>query len=151
MADVKRRFPDASPGIVFCILKLEQNADLRLKDFKAEAELHGIRLSGRSFHSARVALGLEAAKVRQPRTTATETVADAGAESGAETVEAQPAPRRVVRRPTPRAPSARPLDGEESPAIMALREFEARNSAEVERLRSVIREVVAIIDAALDE
>ena len=134
MADVRSRFPRVTDGVAFCILKLEQNADLRLRDFKSEAELHDIRLSGRSFHSARVALGWEAQSVRKPR------------------LEAAPAdaqPEAVARLEA--APRARVSEVRESAAITALREFEARNAGEVAGLRAAIRQVLAIVDAAIDD
>lgn len=132
MADVRSRFPKVTNGVAFCILKLEQNADLRLRDFKSEAELHDIRLSGRSFHSARVALGWDAQPVRSPRSVA--------------------APQDVRPEPVARpatAPRAEASEVRESAAITALREFEARNVGEVAALRAAIRDVLAIVDTAL--
>lgn len=134
MADVRRRFPKVTDGVAFCILKLEQNADLRLRDFISEAELHDLRLSGRSFHSARVALGWEAQPVRKPRTAAV-------------LPDAPPVPIAKVDAP----PRAKAPEVRESAAIMALREFEARNAGEVAALRAAIREVLAIVDAAIDD
>lgn len=64
---LQARFPGTRLGTLFCIHKLEQDADLQLRDFKAEAELRGVPLSGRSFHGARVLLGLEVAKPRRAR------------------------------------------------------------------------------------
>lgn len=134
MADVRSRFPKVTDGVAFCILKLEQNADLRLRDFKSEADLHDIKLSGRSFHSARVALGWEAPPVRR---------------AGAVAAPADPRPEPVARpaaSPRVEAPAAR-----ESAAITALREFEARNVSEVAGLRAAIAEVLAIVDTALED
>src|SRR5690606_21165625 len=56
---LRQRFPGASEGVLFCIHKLQQNPDVKLRDFKEEAALHGVSLSGRSHYSARVMLGLE--------------------------------------------------------------------------------------------
>lgn len=69
---LQARFPGTRLGTLFCIHKLEQDADLQLRDFKAEAELRGVPLSGRSFHGARVLLGLEVAKPRRARVVASE-------------------------------------------------------------------------------
>ena len=69
---LQARFPGTRLGTLFCIHKLEQDADLQLRDFKAEAELRGVPLSGRSFHGARVLLGLEVAKPRRARAVAAE-------------------------------------------------------------------------------
>lgn len=134
MADVRRRFPNVTDGVAFCILKLEQNADLRLRDFKSEADLHEIRLSGRSFHSARVALGWDAPPVRRAR------VAAAPADERTQPV------ARPAASPKAEAPASR-----ESAAITALLEFEARNASQVTGLRAAIAEVLAIVDAALED
>jgi hypothetical protein len=67
IAGLQTRFPGTRLGTLFCIHKLEQDADLKLRDFKAEAELRGVALSGRSYHGARVLLGLEAPTPRRTR------------------------------------------------------------------------------------
>ena len=69
IATLRRRYPDASYGILFCVHKLQQDPTLTLRDFRKEAELHRIPLGGRSLHSARVLLGFEkpAAKRRSPK------------------------------------------------------------------------------------
>ncbi len=59
IATLRRRYPDASDGILFCVHKLQQDPTLTLRDFRQEAELHKIPLGGRSLHSARVLLGFE--------------------------------------------------------------------------------------------
>lgn len=56
---LRRRYPDASDGILFCVHKLQQDPTLTLRDFRKEAQLYKISLGGRSLHSARVLLGLE--------------------------------------------------------------------------------------------
>lgn len=67
IAALQERFPGTRIGTLFCVHKLEQDADLKLRDFKAEAELRGVPLNGRSYHGARVLLGLEVPKPRRAR------------------------------------------------------------------------------------
>lgn len=67
IARLRKRYPDASDGILFCVHKLQQDPTLTLRDFRKEAQLHEIPLGGRSLHSARVLLGLEKPAVRVPR------------------------------------------------------------------------------------
>lgn len=52
-ADLEREFPDTREGIRFCIHKLRQDPGLSLPDIRAEALEHGVKLGGRSLHSAR--------------------------------------------------------------------------------------------------
>jgi len=129
---LRGRFPSASPGVLFCIHKLQQNPDLKLRDFKDEAQLHQVPLSGRSFHSARVLLGLEKAPAPRPRAATTEPDEDA-----AEPVAA------------PRARAAVNARTDETPAIAALRRYQEENAAETERLRAGVRRALAVIEAAL--
>ena len=58
VVSLRERFAKASDGILFCVHKLQHDSDLRLVDFREEANLHGIKLGGRALHSARVLLGL---------------------------------------------------------------------------------------------
>lgn len=67
LANLRNRYPGASDGILFCILKLQQDPDLKLRDFRQEADLHGIKLGGRALHSAMVLLGLREKAVRRRR------------------------------------------------------------------------------------
>lgn len=80
IAALQERFPGTRIGTLFCVHKLEQDADLKLRDFKAEAELRGVPLNGRSYHGARVLLGLEAPKPRRAHVaeTGVEDVVDTG-------------------------------------------------------------------------
>lgn len=130
-ARLRARFPGASDGVLFCIHKLQQNPDLKLRDFKDEAALHRVPLSGRSYHSARVALGLEK-PVERKRTAPAPVV-----------VEAPPA---NVGRP---AQAARVPDAAESPAIAALLRFQEEHAAEMQRLRDGIKRALAVIDEVL--
>ena len=63
---LRSQFPGTTDGVLFCIHKLQQDPGLALLDFRHEAELHGLRVNGAAYHSARVLLGLE--KRREVRT-----------------------------------------------------------------------------------
>ncbi len=65
--NLRKKFPGASEGILFCVHKLQQDQHLRLTDFRDEAKLHGITLGGRSLHSAKVLLGMERPSVRRSK------------------------------------------------------------------------------------
>jgi hypothetical protein len=132
---LRQRFPGASPGVLFCIHKLQQNPDLKLRDFKEEAALHRVPLSGRSYHSARVMLGLERAA---PRPRKRQADAEEGAESTALSDLAE-----VL--------GDAEAGGAESPLIAALRRYQSEHAAEMERLRAGIRQAIDLIDAVLDQ
>jgi hypothetical protein len=132
-AGLRQRFAGASDGVLFCIHKLQQNHDLKLRDFKEEAALHRVPLSGRSYHSARVLLGLEKPTPPRPRRAAAEDVAS---EPLAEITQAL-------------ADSAN--EGEDNPLIAALRRYQAETSAELERLRAGVRAALQVIDDVLQE
>ncbi len=131
---LRQRYAGASDGVLFCILKLQQNPDIRLRDFKDEAALHRVPLSGRSHHSARVLLGLE--KPSPPR-----------ARKGAPfESEASNGPLAKLTEALASTQAA----GAESPLISALRRYQADHTVEMDRLRAGVRAAIDIIDAALD-
>ncbi|MEZ5965752.1 MAG: hypothetical protein R3F56_18095 [Planctomycetota bacterium] len=144
-ARIRARFPSASDGVLFCIHKLQQDPDLKLRDFKDEAALHRVPLSGRSFHSARVLLGLE--KPTPPRARPTQPDIPPVAPSVMPPAR-QPATRSAPPAHEPAFDSA-DVVAEESPAIAALRRFQEERAAELERLREGVRRALEIIDAAL--
>lgn len=139
---LRQRFPGASEGVLFCIHKLQQNPDVKLRDFKEEAALHGVSLSGRSHYSARVMLGLEPPPPPRGKKAAAE--AEEGDGDGHEA----PSSRARSTRPG-RGAAGAGEDEEENPAIAALRRFQREQTEEVERLRQSIREALAVIDEAL--
>lgn len=131
---LRQRFPTATAGVLFCLHKLQQNPEVRLRDFKEEAALHRVPMSGRSFHSARVLLGLEKPIVPRAKLAAT-------------TQPEAPAPQSVAPR---RDGAAAVRAGDDSPVIAALRRYQAESATESERLRDAIRRAIEVIDAALD-
>ena len=139
---LRARFPTANEGVLFCIHKLQQNPDVRLRDFKHEAALHRVPMSGRSFHSARVLLGLEAPLAPRARTESVAPRPPALRPPVASRASAEPVPAPAARVPRPDADV-------ESPVIAALKRFQAESAAESERLRAAVRRAIEIIDAAL--
>jgi hypothetical protein len=133
LAALRRRYPGQKDSVLFCIHKLQQDAALTLRDFRAEAELHRIPMAGRSLHSARVLLGLVKA---EPAAPALPTLA----------------PLERAMRPRPRATLA-PDDGGasiETKVMAAVRQIQSAAGAESDQLRAAIRQAIAILQRALD-
>lgn len=127
--NLRRRFPGCSDGILFCILKLQENPDLGLRDFRHEAELLGLRLAGRSLHSARVMLGLSQPARRR-------TAADQPSDGAVERAPASPS-RRAPRR----------VDDADD-LVHTLRQLHT-GAASSDRMRQAITEALRLIRDAL--
>ena len=69
---LRKEFPDATLGILFCVYKLRQESSLTIPDFRDEASEHGINLGGRALHSARKLLNLEQGKQRSTQVMGTD-------------------------------------------------------------------------------
>lgn len=126
MARLRDRFPKASDGILFCVFKLQQNQELTIRDFRDEATLHGIKLGGRAFHSAKVLLGMD-----------------------------KPATRRSSSNGKRRSEALlMPDDSEssdvESSLITAVQQIQEAATAEAHRLRDAMRKAVEVLQRALD-
>ncbi|MCC7396360.1 MAG: hypothetical protein IT455_04770 [Planctomycetes bacterium] len=133
LESLRRRFPGQKDSVLFCVHKLTQNPELTLRDFRAEADLHGIPTAGRALHSARVLLGLQAERAKP--------AALAGAASPATA-----APRARKQR-TPEAD-----DGGasiEAKVLAAVRQIQSATGAEAEQLRQAIRQAITILQRAL--
>lgn len=135
LAALRRRYPGQKDSVLFCIYKLQQNPELTLRDFRPEAELHGIPIAGRSLHSARTLLGIikEAAPAADPVATALAPIE-------------RPARRRD------RAPAAATADDGgsiETKVIAAVRQIQSAAGAESEQLRAAMRQAIAILQKAL--
>jgi hypothetical protein len=127
MAELRRSYPTASEGILFCVRKLQQDPHLTLRDFRDEARLHGLSLGGRALHSARVLLGLE-----------------------------QPAKRRTkaelaLDKPARRTVTAKPGASVEDTLIAAVQEIQDTARRDSHRLRLAIQQAIDILQRALDE
>lgn len=64
---LRARFPQAQPSVLFCVHALQQQSDIELEDLKAQAALHGHRVTGASLNAARRLLGLVPDVARKPR------------------------------------------------------------------------------------
>ena len=127
---LSRRYPGQKNSVLFCIYKLQQNPDVTLRDFRAEAELHGIPVGGRTLHSAKGLLGLLKAASPAPPAEAAATATQ----------------RR--RQRASEADSA--SDSIENKVLAAVRQIQSTAGAEAEQLRAAIRRAIAILQQALD-
>lgn len=146
LADLRKRFPEATEGTLFCIHKLLQDKEVRIPDFRAEAKLYGITIAGRAFHSARVALGLAQPSVRKPN----RSKASHG-EPEARPSEARPKETRRPTSPAARAPvTGAGLDNVEASLIHAVSQIQDAATADSRRLRAAMQQAVEILQRALD-
>ena len=131
LENLRRRYPGQKDSVLFCIYKLQHNPDLTLRDFSAEAKLHGIPTAGRALHSARQLLGL----IKE-------------APAPAPQLEEVP----VTRRRRERTPE--PDDGGasiETKVLAAVRQIQSAASGEAEQLRGAIRQAIAILQRAVGD
>jgi hypothetical protein len=129
LAALRARYPGQKDSILFCVWKLQNNPEASLRDFRDEAEMHGLTLVGRSVHSAKVLLGLAdplPKVVRKPR------------------VVAEPAPVAMPKR------SSAPVVGVESKLVAAVEQLQNAAAEENARLRAALQAVLDIVDDALD-
>ena len=137
LANLRQRYPGQKDSVLFCVHKLHGNPELGLPDFREEAKLHGIPMAGRALHSAKVLLGLATVKPRAPKATKAET---------APSDEPRATRTRRVRGGTSAA------DGSiETKVLDAVRQIQSAAGAEADKLRTAVREAVAILQRALDE
>ena len=132
-AALKARFPKAKDSIVFCIHASQANPAIALDDLKAQAAMHGIRVTAASVTAAQRLLSPEPA--RPPRTARVE-----------------------MSEPTPAASSARPQRRTRTPsgeldAEAMIRgvvgQIQAESNAELESLRAAVRKAIAVLQAAV--
>ncbi len=153
LANLRSRYPGQRDSVLFCIWKLQQNPELTLRDFRAEAEMHGIGLAGRSVHSAKVLLGLaDAAPAPRRRHDEAATAAEAGparspvGETPPES-EALVRGRALARRARTSAEEAS-LEGQ---LVEAVRRIQTAANEETHRLRTAIRAAIDVLQRALDQ
>jgi hypothetical protein len=132
---LRRRYPGQRDSVLFCIYKLQQNPSLTLRDFGAEAKLHGIATAGRALHSARQLLGLVKESREAPRA-ASVTTSELLADDSRQT-------RRL------RAPAVDDGTSIESKVLSAVRQIQSAAGAETEQLKVAIRQAIAILQRAL--
>ena len=145
-AALRDKYPQATQGILFCIHKLQQDPDLKIPDFRAEAALHGIKLGGRALHSARVLLGLEEPgppRARR-RSRAAEDVEDV--EDDERSFDSYFEPQDSGRRRTAAAAAAGSL---ESQLVETIQRIQSEATDEARRLRTAIEEAIRVLQTAL--
>ena len=139
LAALRRRYPGQKDSVLFCIYKLQHNPELTLKDFRAEAELHGIPMAGRSLYSAKVLLGI----VKDSPSPASSASPENGpSDDNTHT----PAPARTRRMTTATAEEGASI---ESKVVAAVRQIQQAAGAESDQLRAAIRQAIAILQRAL--
>lgn len=129
---LRRRYPGQKDSVLFCIYKLQQNPELTLRDFGAEAKLYGIPMAGRALYSARQILGLVGNDAPKAPTLP----------------EPPPAHRRRARE---RRPEPAPGESIEDKVLAAMQQIQSAAGAQSEGLRAAIREAIAILQRALGE
>lgn len=122
-AAIAAEFPKVKPGILYAVFRLRQDPDVRLPDIRADAEAAGIKIGGRSLHSARALIA------------GRKTSASAGG-------------RVAVVREDAGRPSGRARQDAGSPEQLLRRfvsEVEAKARDEVQRLRKAIAAAIKIL------
>jgi len=129
-AALKARYPKAKDTIVFCIHAMRVNPEIALDDLKAQAAMHGIRVTAASVNAAQRLMAPQPARGAQ------------------DAVEAEAPAKPKARRGRPARAATGELDAEAMlRAVVA--KMQAQGSAEAERLRVTIRRAVAVLEAAL--
>jgi len=149
LANLRRRYPGQKDSVLFCIYKLQQNPDLTLRDFRAEAELYGIPTAGRALHSARGLLGLQTHEAK-PRAKA---AAPAAPEREELTADALPRLARAERREARQQRTATADAGVsvETQVLAAIRQIQSAAGSQADHLRTAMREAIAILQRALGD
>jgi len=147
---LRQRFPGAKPPVLFCIHALQQRPDVALLDLKAQAAMHGVKVTNSAWDQARQLLAPPAAEA-QPRS-----------------LQVTRDPTTTPRQPAPTAqsaPTATPAttqakavlvaaDAAEGPVERMTRfviaALQAAGEAKAEQLRCAIHEALTVIGAALD-
>lgn len=148
LANLRRRYPGQKDSVLFCIYKLQQNPDLTLRDFRAEAELYGIPMAGRALHSARGLLGL---RQDEPKPRATAAAAET-TERDELAADALPRLARAERRRVREERAAAGGDGSiETQVLAAIRQIQNKAGGEADHLRAAMRQAIAILQRALGD
>lgn len=130
LENLRRRYPGQKDSVLFCIYKLQQNPNLTLRDFKEEADLHGIPTAGRALYSAKGLLGLLKPEAPAPAA-----------------APAAPTGRRRVRAPESDDGGA----SIESKVVAAVRQIQTAAGAEAEQLRAAVRQAIALLQRAIGD
>ena len=133
LSTLRQRYPGQKDSVLFCLFKLQQNPGLTLRDFREEAQLHGIPMAGRALHSARLLLGIIK---REP------TPGPAVSEDQA---------RASRRRSSVARTATEGGESIESKVVAAVRQIQTAAGAESGQLRMAIRQAITVLQRALGE
>lgn len=128
---LRARYPKVREPIVVALHILTQNPDIALDDAKAQAALHGARITAASVSAAQRLL------------------AQQNGAPGAET----PQPKLAPKPATPRVRRATRADAPvdiEGVVRHAVTRISAKGEADAERLRAAMRKAIAALEAALE-
>ena len=132
LAQLKARYKHVRPPILAALNILLQNANISIDDAKAQAAVHGVKITAASVNAAKTLLSRIDAPTAAtaPATTTTPTTA-------------APTPKRAPRRP--RAVDA-PLNAE---ALIknVVAKLQTQNAAEADRLRDGIRRAIGVLQS----
>lgn len=140
LAQLRARYPGQKDSVLFCLLKLQQDPQLTLRDIRDEARLHGIPAAGRALHSARVLLGLAEAK---PRRKTAKPAAPAATEPASEPAAA------TARRREPAADDGSAA-GIGSRLLEAVEQLRQDADADRRRLEAAMRQAIQVLEQALE-
>jgi hypothetical protein len=157
---LRQRFPGAKPSVLFCVHAFMQRPDINIADLKAQAQMHGLKVSVGSWVAARQLLSPPATRAARPDPAP---AAEDPPRVSAATAEAPPSQPTAVAAadesavlanpPTEAPPKAITADDAEGPIERMVRlvvaGVQAAGDAKAERLRTAIREALAVIEAAL--
>jgi hypothetical protein len=128
LAQLKARYEHVRPPILAALNVLLLSPNISLDDAKAQAAMHGVRITAASVNAAKTLLS----RIDAPTAAATPTL----------TVPAVP---RTPRRPRAAQP---PLDAETMIRSLVER-MQGQQTAEVERLRDALRQAIAVLQKAV--
>jgi hypothetical protein len=129
LEQLRTRYKHLRPAVLAALSILLNNENISLDDAKAQAQMHGVRITAASINAARTLLSRMDSPPTVPATV----------------VNHEPAPPRAV--PRTRAPD-KAIDAE-----TLIRGFVAKlqgeGNAETERLRDAMRKAIAVLQAAI--
>ncbi|MGE3173048.1 MAG: hypothetical protein AB7O97_10525 [Planctomycetota bacterium] len=130
-AELRQRYPRVRPAILTALHILSQNPDIGLDDAKAQAAMHGVRITAASMNAAR--------KLLHPGS------ADA---PGAGSRARGPRMGRPAAADAARAPQRGGIDAEQAIRDL-LAQLRQQDQAEIRRLRAAIEAALDVMRAAL--
>jgi hypothetical protein len=161
---LRGRFPGAKASVLFCVHAFQQHPDISIADLKAQAEMHGMKVSVGSWTAARRLLAPPAAIADRPAPapgpagTPHDPATATPSSQAVPVVAEEPVQGAFAMRANPpvEAPhKAITADDAEGPIERMVRlvvtEVQAAGDAKAEQLRAAIREALDVIAHALDD